>query len=85
MLLFLSSCSCRRRLNCGCSRSSYTWQYHITLYLEYVLLYVLQVIILNQAMKIVSNLLVYQNNIFVMLRILEPCIYYKYSYNSFIH
>jgi hypothetical protein len=55
---------------------------HMALSLEYVLLYVLQVMLLNRALKIVSKLLAYQNNIFFMLRILEPCIYYKYSYQD---
>jgi hypothetical protein len=37
---------------------------HMSLYLKDVLLYVLQVILLNREMKIVSNLLLCQNNIF---------------------
>jgi hypothetical protein len=38
--------------------------HHLVLHLEYVRLYVLEVIILNREMKIVSNLLLCQNNIF---------------------
>ena len=59
---------------------------NMAMYLKYVLIYVLQLILLDREMKIreVSDLSLCQNNIFLMLRILEPCIYFKYSYNSLI-